>query len=512
MRRLLVLLLALLLLAGCAPADVQPEDTEIQDLLQSQETAPQPEPPAPEYPAAFSMAYHKDHTLDPITCGEGIQQNVAALLYEPLFRLDESFAPVPLLCGDYSWDESFTTLTVTPRPEVTFSDGSSLTAADIAATLRRAAASPRYSYRFRQVSSITTDRSGQVIITLTTPNSGFVSLLDIPITKNKTDSQIVPIGTGPYLLVTGADATRLIANADWWQQKALPVDTIELVHAKDQDTAMYLFSSHRVELLTVDPTVSTVSLTGQVDSLDVPTASLQYVGFNTAEGRLFSSATARAAFSAGLQREHLVDAFLSDHALAAQFPISPLSALYPADLESPYQYEHFLSVMAAAGQNTGAVQELTLLVNEEDSFRLTNARFIAESMSLMDWKITLVALPWEEYLAALTAGEFDLYYGEVRLTADWDITDLVGTGGSLNYGGYSNISTDTYLATYRAAADPVIAAYRLCQHLRTYAPIAPLCFKSSTVLTHTGVVEGISAVPYNTFHDLENWVIHLDPA
>jgi len=25
-------------------------------------------------------------------------------------------------------------------------------------------------------------------------------------------------------------------------------------------------------------------------------------------------------------------------------------------------------------------------------------------------------------------------------------------------------------------------------------------------------VEGISAVPYNTFHDLENWVIHLDPA
>ena len=29
----------------------------------------------------------------------------------------------------------------------------------------------------------------------------------------------------------------------------------------------------------------------------------------------------------------------------------------------------------------------------------------------------VLALPWEEYTAALAAGDFDLYYGEVKLTA-----------------------------------------------------------------------------------------------
>lgn len=37
------------------------------------------------------------------------------------------------------------------------------------------------------------------------------------------------------------------------------------------------------------------------------------------------------------------------------------------------------------------------------------------------------ALPWEEYNAALAAGNFDLYYGEVRLTADWNLTSLLGS-------------------------------------------------------------------------------------
>ena len=54
---------------------------------------------------------------------------------------------------------------------------------------------------------------------------------------------------------------------------------------------------------------------------------------------------------------------------------------------------------------------------------------------MLDWTVTVEELPWEEYLAALESGEFDLYFGEVRLTANWDLSDLVGTGGAMNYGG-----------------------------------------------------------------------------
>ena len=121
------------------------------------------------------------------------------------------------------------------------------------------------------------------------------------------------------------------------------------------------------------------------------------------------------------------------------------------------------------------------------------------------------ALPWEEYLAALAAGEFDLYYGEVRLTADWDITDLVGTGGSLNYGGYTNTVTDALLQSFASASDRAYAARQLCTHLLGTAPIAPICFQQDILLTHDDVVSGMSPTATAVFFGLENWTIHLEP-
>ena len=514
-RSLTGLLAALVLLTACA-APVEPElepewESYQQGLLEEGE--PEEESPAaePALPAAFSLAWQQDQTLDPITCGEGIQEDVASLLFEPLFRLDGSFTPQGLLCQGYSWDASGLVCTLELRQDVTFQDGSPLTARDAADTLRRAAASERYGYRLRGMASAAANRAGQLVITLSAPNRGLPALLDIPIVKSGTENQQVPVGTGPYTLVSQDGAYLLQANPDWWRGAALPVQTIPLVQAKDRDTALYLFSTHRVELLTVDPTDDLSSVSGQAQSTDRPTSILQFIGFNTAEDRLFSSAAARSAFSRAIPRETLVDAQLAHLAQAAQFPLSPLSPLYPKDLEQPYSKDSALAGLRLAGQNTGIVRELTLLVNEEDGFRVTSARFIAQSVSMLDWQITVQALPWEAYLAALEAGEFDLYFGEVRLTADWDLTDLAGTAGALNYGGFTDPAVDQALAAFAAADDRPAQARQLAALLQSAAPIAPVCFKSYTVLTHPEVAEGLDPAPSNTFHGLENWKIHLSP-
>ncbi len=103
MRRLLACLLALCLLAGCASWEEELEEEQGWEGYQQlpEEEPPLPEEVEPDYPAAFSLAYHKDHSLDPISCGEGVQEVVASLLYEPLFRLDHQFQAVPLLCKSF---------------------------------------------------------------------------------------------------------------------------------------------------------------------------------------------------------------------------------------------------------------------------------------------------------------------------------------------------------------------------------------------------------------------------
>lgn len=512
MKRLLGLLLAAaLLLSGCAALMEEPEEPmeeweSYQPLLPEE---PAPEPEEPEYPAAFSLPYHRDHTLDPVTCGEGVQETVASLLCEPLFRLDESFQPVPLLCESWQWDDAGLVCTMTLREDVLFSDGSPLTARDASETLQRAMTSERYAYRLRNVADVAVSRGGELVVTLTAPNRGLPALLDIPIVKRTTAAQRVPVGTGPYQLLEENGQAYLQARPDWWQGKTLPVDVIPLVHAKDRDTARYLFTARRVELLAADPTDDPSLVSGQAQSVSQPTAIMQFIGFNTAPDRLFADAGLRALFSQGIDRETLVNAQLAKLAQAAQFPLSPLSSLYPAELEQTYSQEETLAALRQAGQDTGERKELTLLVSGDDAFRSASARFIAEELSLLDWNITVSQLPWEEYLAALEAGEFDLYFGEVRLTADWDLTDLVGTDGPLNYGRYSSQVTDTLMELYLASDKQAESAARLYSHLRNTAPIAPVCFKNYAVLTHPDVVEGLSPAPSNVFHGLENWRVHL---
>ena len=183
--------------------------------------------------------------------------------------------------------------------------------------------------------------------------------------------------------------------------------------------------------------------------------------------------------------------------------------MYPDVLDMDYSRTAFLEAMAAAGYHSGSTHEVTLLVNSENSFKVSAAQYLADALSACDIKITVNALPWAEYVAALEAGDFDLYYGEVKLTADWDLSQLIGTGGSLNFGNYSSYVMDTLLSRYAASQAPQSALQSLCRYLQTQAPMIPLCFKCSSVLTESGVAEGFSPTAADPFHNSGNITINL---
>ena len=285
--------------------------------------------------------------------------------------------------------------------------------------------------------------------------------------------------------------------------------TVALSAARDREAILYQFSSHEVQLITADLIgTEPITATGNISYEDADTTVLQFLGFNTARAP-FQDSAARRALGLGINRETLVSAVLSGHARAAQFPVSPVSPLYPAELESLYSYDDFAAAMEAAGLNTGRTRTVTLLVNQENTFKVSAAEHIAQALSDFDLQIQVEALPWEEYAAALAAGNFDLYYGEVRLPANWDLSALVGTGGSLNYGGWADPQTEQLLAACAAAEDRAAALSDLCAYLQQQAPILPLCFKSSSVLYQTGAVSGLTPTAAEPFYDLPSCQIHL---
>ena len=508
-RLLLTLLLLLSLLAGCGQ-EPTPPTPDIPD-----EPVITPVPPEEEVsvntitlPDFFSLPYNPDDTLDPLTCRDSAQLTLAPLLYESLFMLDETFQPVEILCDGYESNNEHSVWIFRIRDSVLFSDGSPLTAADAAAALNRARETDRYRARLSDIIKVA--HSGNTVtVTLSSPNAMFPALLDIPIVKKGTERNSAPTGTGPYRFVKENGAAMLIPAETRRGTDLLPVESIPLTECPNTTALYHRFSSRDIQLLVTDLTgPDAFNPTGNISIRDANTTVLQFIGFNTAHP-LFSSAALRNALGLGIDRATLVNTYLAGHAVAAQSPVSPATPLYPDVLDMDYSRPAFLEAMTAAGYQNGTIHEVTLLVNSENNFKVSAAHYLADALSACDIKIRVRALPWEEYTAALEAGDFDLYYGEVKLTADWDLSQLVSTEGSLNFGGYASSAMDVLLSGYAAAQEPKSALRSLCRYLQTQAPILPLCFKCSSVVTESGVVEGLSPTAADPFHALGNIIINL---
>jgi len=505
--RILNILLAgalpLLLLTGCLQGGEAVPQEESQ-LIQADETLQSSTGNRLILPELFSLPYAPDLTLDPITCADGMQQVVSSLICESLFRLGPDLEPDPCLCSGYTYDPDTYTYTLELRERIVFSDGSPLTTEDVKATLKRASASQRYGSRFTQVASISTD-SKTIAITLLGPNTGFPALLDIPIVKAGTEHE--PIGTGPYLLSQEQSGPCLIANQFWWKGARQPTDRIALVEASDQETMLYRFTSHDVQLITADLIgTDPISATGSIAYQDADTTILQYIGINTTRQPL-DSAPFRTALNQGLPRSSMVSALLSGHGRAASLPVSPASPLFPADYTAHYSASAFTEALSNSGYT--ADRTLSLLVNQENTFKLSVATEIAATFSEAGIPVSVRALPWDAYTAALSAGDFDLYYGEVKLTADWDLSPLLSSGGSLNFGGWNDPLTDQLIANFRSSTDRPTAMKRLCDRFLAQAPILPICFKSSSVLMQSDVLAGLMPTMSEPFYNLTDCTIRL---
>lgn len=503
-KKLCALFLALAMAASlCACWD----ESEKTDDFWNEEAPLEEESPQPVTRISeFALPYLSNQTLDPVSCADGIQQTVGALIYEGLFALDETFSVQNVLCRDYTYDAEKRAYTFYLRENVTFSDGSLLSAADVLAAYRRAAESKRYAARFENIASMHIV-NGALVITLHSGNSVFPALLDIPIVKSGSEKNPVPLGTGPYLFLTDSQGACLMRNADWWRSSALPLERIALVPARDNSTGASLFSSYDTHLLVSDLTATnSAGSFGSVDLFDADSAAMLYLGFNTKRTPLKSS-DLRCAMSAAFDRDAIVSTLLSGHARSARFPISQRAALYPNGLSAPaVSYEQALSSERITDAHP---KELTLLVNEESSFRRTVAEHLCRQLSVGALTVTLRSEPWEDYLKALESGDFDLYLGEARLTADWNAAALIGTGGKLNYGGYADAETDRLLAAFLANENESTAqAY--FRHFAASAPIAPICFKSISTQIPTGLAEGLTPTAQNPFYGFEHWTFHLD--
>ena len=492
MKRFLAFLLALacsLSLCACN------KSTETDDTTPFWEREDKPEEKtAP----LFSLPYLANETLDPISCPDGVDQTISGLIYEGLFILNDRFEAENQLCDHYTYDPASKTYEFFIRKNVKFSDGATLQASDIVASLKRAQNSARYGARFADVVSLFAPDSDTVRFVLQTDNAAFPALLDIPIVKSGTENRFIPLGTGPYC--QAAEGNVLVPNTVWWQGKSQPLGKIQLVESKNESNVTSLFSAYDVNLLltnlgTSEPFGKDIS----VNVTEVPSTVLLYLGCN-----FYRTATAsgevRRALSLGIDRKNLVSAYLAGHAVASDVPLSPASQFHTRQT-ADYLPSAYTDALAAMHRPYTA---LTLIVNEDNAYKVSVAKAIAASLSAGGIAVGVRVLSWTDYCNALALGNYDLYLGEARMTADFNSAPLFTAGGSLNYGGARSEETASALRAYLSSPSKETAV-AFCDAFSEAMPLIPIAFLSMSVVRQSNFSCKITPSPTTPFYRFDKW-------
>ncbi len=505
LNRILSLALAVSLLFSLTACGPVPDESRSSDPFVP-DAAQKTEPAEPSAHLPFALAFFPEFSLHPVLTNNRANLTLSSLLYEPLFQVDPQFEAVPVLCQSHTVSADKLTWTFQLRPGVTFSNGAPLTGKTVAEALELARTSDsRYFQRLRDVSSVTGDERS-VTITLVRPNGRLPLLLDIPIALG---ADARPAGTGPYVLGGTEDEPCLTARKDWWQSdKTQPAETLPLQTAHQDDDLVYAFDTGDLSLVDVDLMgTNTPGYAANSETWDYATTTLLYLGFNTQRG-ICKRADIRQALCRAVDGKAVVNTIYANHAVATSLPVHPASALYDTAVARRLDYAPQQLIDLLANTHT-ASRELVLLVNSENPAKLSAAQLIAYQLEAAGVPVKLKKMTFEDYTAALASGSFDLYLGEVTLTADFDLSPLLMQGGPLNYGGWANEQAPALLAALTAASpeEAPRAASALYTLLEQDPPLAALCFKNGSVLTQWGRLEGLAPVRGNVFYQLENWII-----
>lgn len=473
----------------------------------------------------FSVNYDPEKSLNPIRADSSTNMQFWSLMYDEIFTVHSDYTFTSDVITAYTTEDNvwwvFNVDTTIP-----FTDGTTLTAHDIVYSIRQAQQREYYSQRLSVIYGVSAMGDDTFAITTKYADSSLPALLNIPIIKSGSISEDVPAGTGPYRLSEEGD--RLVVFEQNRKAGGLPVDTIYLKSYMDTAEKIAAFEDAYIDIVTNDPTgMYNLGYGSSNETRYYDTTNMHFLGFNFT-GTFFQTAAARYAINYIIDRSEIVDNYLSGCAVETVLPILPSNELYDQSYASKFSYdpERCLSLLTSnAGVSdydedgelefrvTGIVVETNIdfIVNSDSTAKVRAARRIAEDLNSIGINTTLRELSWNDYVTALQEGDFDMYYGEIRLTADWNLSYLFEEKGSMNYANCSDTSyTDLYLAFLAASGGERKQAFDdASRYLVENAGIIPICFERRQLLTHRGVVSGVSPTQYDIFSGIENWTIDL---
>lgn len=466
----------------------------------------------------FNIPYIRTSSLNPYKTDVEANLNIATLLFDSLFSVDNSFKAVPLVADSYTQNGGKINVKL---KSVKFTDGSALTAEDVVYSFVQAKGSSNYSSYLDNLTDCSQVNAGEVVFTMKNTNSYEAANLIFPIIKKGSDTgeagavtDNIPIGSGRYTVTTENGVKCLSCNKNRMGGYTPKYNKIGFKDSSDTSSISTLFAVGNIDMHCENFSEGIfVRYTGTPSNKEM--THFTFLGINN-DRSVFSNIKVRRAMALLLDREDIASVSFSGLATASSTPFSPsFYGLEGCTLPTMKQdKEAAIELLKEAGfKNLNAdgvrysddsVLSLRLVVNHENTFRSAVARNIKEAFAKANISVTITELSYSDYIETVKAGEFDLYVGEVRLSNSFDLSHFFDGAQDISVG----INTDCATAKKYKAFKNGTASMQ--EFLDTYAddlPFISIAYRHGVAIRSDKIKTEIKPIVSDYFYNIDEWTI-----
>lgn len=378
--------------------------------------------PAPE-PNLLTVLLPRDvQEVDPRLTGDAYGHKLSRLLFASLVALNgQSLEPEPALAERVDV-VSPTLYRVTLRPDLRFSDGSALDAADVVATFESVLdpnLGSRYASTYAPIERVVALDRHTIEFHLRGPHATFMTDLELPLLRAEDREHAVaqlggpaPIGAGPYRLRHREPGRIELEANPFWYGGTVHYPRVRMLVVRDDNTrAMRMLAGHGDLALNAIPPLL-LPLFERDPRFAVPSApgvGTSYVGLNL-EAPALRDVRVRRAIAHAIDRPALIRSKFGGRARAANSWIPPGHWAHVEDIARyDYDPERARALLRAAG-----VARLHLSLRcGSDRFRQSIARAIASMLGQVGIDVELRPSEVASLIAELNRGHFELTMLEV---------------------------------------------------------------------------------------------------
>ncbi len=479
MKKLLLLLIPLIIVIGLLlPEGKQPEgETTLPEP--SQETTQ-----TAEIKKSFTLGYFKGKSFNPFTTESPANRRILSLVYDGLYTLDSDYTPVPVIASDETNEGN--ELTVSIGEELYFSDGSRLSAADVCDSFYLAKNSAHYGSSLSNFLSARPTGDG-VVFTLERADVFATAALTFPIVKSGTGAEKYPVGSGRYVIRSADGELYLSANDTNSRDEELNLEKISLVPISSEEDELYLLQSGDLTFYYDDLSDGEYTkITANI--YKTSTNNLLFLTFNS-QSEYFTEPSMKKAILSCLDLSSACMNAYSGMTLSPKGPFNPewyLAASVDENADS-YDFQKGCQLLEENGYVYAYSNNkyrsknfeyivLDLLYCSDNPVKAELASALRENLELAGISVNAVGLSYSDYIKALQRGEFDLYLGEVKLSANMSLDCFFSEQGSARYG--IDLSQVTAKAYYDFSGGS-IDINTFVSVFEKELPFVPLCYRQA---------------------------------